>query len=468
MAQPKISKAAQKIRLAPPPPPARPPKHSWPALKSFELFSALFQDEVGKAFKKFLKWSQKETRRQDAGRRLRLYRRLWKALAEEQEFISGPMVGDALQDYWLEKFLEDPNPLHRKAELVPFHLIGSSLKEVYLEELKHFLTLLRADWEEFFRQKQDSESGPVIPSLSGLRPMEAPPLLSDRVQARLDLKEKLLHSSLKPSQLLSEIAAYFYENGFGLFGKFRAFRWNSRAQGLEGIAATDPIRLENLVGYDEQRKPLLENIQAFVQGKPANNVLLYGERGTGKSSTVKALLNAYQAKGLRLVEVFPADLRDFPAILAALRGRPEKFILFVDDLSFEENETHYKGLKALLEGSVETAPANVILIATSNRRHLVREYFSEREEGTRKDGEVRGQDTVEEKLSLADRFGLVVSFYTPDQETFLKMVEAWAKTEGLKTPLFELHLKALQWAGFNNGRSGRAARQFIKDLKGKA
>jgi predicted AAA+ superfamily ATPase len=468
MAQPKISKAARKIKLAPAPKlkPVLPvSKKSWPALKSFELFSGLFQDEAGTAFKKFFKWVQKENRQQDAARSLRLYRKLWKALAEREEFTRGPLVGTGLQDYWLERFLDDPNPLHRKAELVPFHQIGPALKDLYIEELEHFLVLLRTDWEGLFRQKRGSGKGAVIPSFSEMRPLDVLPASGNR--ARTEIKEKLLRSSLKPAQLVPEIAAYFFENGFGLFGRYRAFRWNSRTQVLEGISATDPIRLENLVGYDEQRKPLLENIQAFVLGKSANNVLLYGERGTGKSSTVKALLNAHQAKGLRLVEVLSADLKDFPAILSALRGRPEKFILFVDDLSFEENETQYKGLKALLEGSVETSPANVILIATSNRRHLVREYFSEREEGTRKDGEVHGQDTVEEKLSLADRFGLVISFYTPDQETFLRMVDSWAKVEGIKAPAPEIHLKALQWSRFNNGRSGRTARQFIKDLKGK-
>jgi hypothetical protein len=236
---------------------------------------------------------------------------------------------------------------------------------------------------------------------------------------------------------------------------------------LIGVEAVDPIRLENLVGYDEQRRPLLENIEAFVSGKPANNALLYGERGTGKSSTVKALLNAYQDRGLRLVEVMPEDLKEYHEVLKVLRGRPEKFLLFVDDLSFEENETGYKGLKAILEGTVEATPPNVIIIATSNRRHLVREFFDDRTGGLQKDGDIHGADTVEEKLSLSDRFGLVVSFYSPDQDTYLKMVDSWAKAEGIKMPPAELHARALQWEKANNVRSGRTARQFINDLKGK-
>lgn len=182
---------------------------------------------------------------------------------------------------------------------------------------------------------------------------------------------------------------------------------------------------------------------------------------------MKALLNAYQDKGLRLVEVHPSHLNEYQEILPFLRGRPEKFILFVDDLSFEENETSYKGLKALLEGAVEATPKNVILIATSNRRHLIREFFDDRKEGIQKGGEIHGADTVEEKLSLSDRFGLVISFYAPSQETYLKMVESWAKFEGIKMPPAELHARALQWEKSNNVRSGRTARQFINDLKGK-
>ena len=435
---------------------------AWPGLKAFELFGGLFEDAVGLAFRKALKGAAEWESRGN-----RFYRKLWNAVAEKQEMSRHPLTGDGLQDYWQEKFLDHPNVLHRKAELAPYDQIGAPLKKAYIEELGHFLKIVRTDWEKNFRDQKGKASGGALPSFSGFRPLESAKTLSASVKARQDLKEKLLNPSALASQLLPEIAAYFHEQGFGLFGRFRAFRWNSRKQSLDGVEALDPIRLENLVGYDEQRKPLLENIQAFLKGKPANNALLYGERGTGKSSTVKALLNAYHAQGLRLIEVLSAHLMDFPVILSHLRGRPEKFILFVDDLSFEENETSYKGLKAVLEGTLEASPQNVILIATSNRRHLIREFFGDRAGGVVEDGEIHGADTVEEKLSLADRFGLVISFYAPDQDTFLKMVDEWAKFEGIKMAEGELHLKAVQWTRFNNGRSGRAARQFVNDLKGK-
>jgi predicted AAA+ superfamily ATPase len=166
--------------------------------------------------------------------------------------------------------------------------------------------------------------------------------------------------------------------------------------------------------------------------------------------------------------VAAGELRQLHDIFPYLRGRREKFILFVDDLSFEENETSYKGVKALMEGTVEATPGNVILIATSNRRHLIREFFDDRAGGIQKEGEIHGADTVEEKLSLADRFGLVISFYTPDQETYFKMVDSWAKVEGIKMKPQELRARAVQWEKSNNVRSGRTARQFINDLKGKS
>jgi predicted AAA+ superfamily ATPase len=446
----------------------------FPSLKSFELLREIFEDEAGEAFKKFFKWYQKtepfdEAQGQkgaDSERGSRLYRRLWKALLESGELLKRPSVGNALQDHLLERFLDNPNIFHRKAERAPYHQIGLSLKNVYEEELDLFLVLLRADWESLLKKKVPK--GSSLPTLAGMKPVEVTRAPTHPVLTRLEMKEKILKESRKASDLLPEICAHFFENGFGLFGHYRAFRWDAKQKALEGVEFPDPIRLEDLVGYDEARAPLLDNIKAFAQGKPANNVLIYGERGTGKSSTVKALLNTYQKQGLRLVEVSSADLKDYPVILLPLRGRQEKFILFVDDLSFEENETQYKGLKALLEGTVEATPPNVILIATSNRRHLVREFFTEREEGVHLEAEVHGQDTVEEKLSLSDRFGLVISFYTPNQETYLKIVDQWAKTMGVRLPAEELHAQAIFWARQNNSPSGRTARQFINDLKGRA
>ena len=432
----------------------------------FQLLKAIFNDPVGRAWDQLGKWTASDSK--DSLGLVAHYQNLWHEVSKLQEFARHPLVGNALQDHFLERFLDDPNPFHRKAELLPFAQLTPSLVEIYSVEVKLFLQgVLHVQWENQAARVYPS-LGLSTPSLKDIRGLPSPPAPAPWLEERRKIKEKILHAN--SGEVIKAIADYFFRNGLGLFARHRAFRWETRpgmGGRLEGVEYFDPIRLENLVGYDEARKSLLDNIEGFVAGKGANNVLIYGERGTGKSSTVKALLNTYQGRGLRLVEVQASHLDEYHEILRAVRGRREKFILFVDDLSFEENETSYKGLKALLEGTVEATPSNVILIATSNRRHLVREFFSEREEGIRKDGEVHGQDTVEEKLSLSDRFGLVVSFYTPDQETYLRMVESWAKYEGIKIPSTELRSLALKWEKANNTRSGRTARQFINDLKGR-
>ena len=428
------------------------------------LLQGVFEDKTGWTFVKFLKWLNKGDSPQDG---LKRYGKLWRMLAESQARLNHPPVGNLLQNYFLERLVENDNTFHRQAEWVPFKNLSLSLRGVYSQELDHIQTILKTDWEAEFRKKIRLQSKTFVPSLQKNNAVAGKDFFG-LAKGRKGLKERLLNG--KDIALLDDIADYFYQTGWGTFGRYRAFRWEVSLSGearLEGIDNVDPIILKNLIGYDEARKALLENIEGFVAGKGGNNVLIYGERGTGKSSTVKALLNAYHAKGLRLIEVSASHLNEYHDILRHLKNRREKFILFVDDLSFEENETSYKGLKALLEGAIESTPSNVILIATSNRRHLIKEFFDDRAGAIQKEGEIHGADTIEEKLSLSDRFGLVISFLSPNQDIYLKIAENWAKVEGIKLPPEELRLKALQWARFNNGRSGRTARQFINDLKGK-
>jgi predicted AAA+ superfamily ATPase len=433
-------------------------------LEQLVLLSNVFEDEVGQSFHKFLKSMEKEESAQNC---LKRYGKLWKGLVDFQTHAPHSASGNLLQDYFLERLLENDNAFHRQAEQKPFENIGSSLKMAYGQELEMVQRALRMNWEGELQKKLGSKNTGAILSLDAHEHSKAGDGFG-MAKARKRFKEKLLNG--KGISFLNEIADHFYKNGWGLFGRYRAFRWEVARSGegrLEGIDNVDPIILKNLIGYDEARKALLESIEGFVAGKGGNNVLIYGERGTGKSSTVKALLNAYHDKGLRLVEVMASHLDEYHDILRHLKGRKEKFILFVDDLSFEENETSYKGLKALLEGAIEATPSNVILIATSNRRHLIREFFDDRAGSIQKEGEIHGADTIEEKLSLSDRFGLVISFLSPNQDVYLKIVENWAKVEGIHLPAEELRLKSLQWSRFNNGRSGRTARQFINDLKGK-
>lgn len=260
---------------------------------------------------------------------------------------------------------------------------------------------------------------------------------------------------------LMELALYYRRQGTGLFAEFRALRW--QGGDLVGIETPDPIRLDQLAAYDIPRQELIKNTRFLLAGHRALHVLLYGSRGSGKSSLVKALLNEYHHQGLRLVEVAKAHLQDLPAIADRLRQVPLKFIIFVDDLSFEEDDEAFKALKVVLEGSVTARPQNVVVYATSNRRHLVREFFAERPRPRDQD-EVQAWDTLQEKLSFSDRFGLTLTFEPADQKTYLEIVHHLARDAQLSLPEADLTHRALQWATRHNGRSGRTARQFIDFL----
>ncbi len=238
--------------------------------------------------------------------------------------------------------------------------------------------------------------------------------------------------------------------------------WRPRSGRLRSVRRLDPVRLEDLLGIDAQKRALVANTERFLAGLPANNALLWGSRGTGKSSLIKALLNDYGGRGLRVIEIDKDDLVDLPEIVDDLRDQPQRFVIFCDDLSFEEGETGYKHLKSVLEGSIELPPENILIYATSNRRHLIPERQSENAGVAIVDGELHYGDTVEEKLSLADRFGLWLSFYPPSLAQYLAIVDhLFADFGGDREAL---HLKARQFAQTRASRSGRAARQFYQSM----
>jgi predicted AAA+ superfamily ATPase len=252
-----------------------------------------------------------------------------------------------------------------------------------------------------------------------------------------------------------------------------AFRWR-RTAGLAARGWLDPVhhvhkmRLSDLQGIDAQIAKVEQNTRQFVAGKPANNVLLTGARGTGKSSVVKALLNKYSKDGLRLIEVDKADLVDLPAIVDAIDKRPERFMLFCDDLSFEEAEPGYKALKVALDGSISTASDNLLIYATSNRRHLMPEYMEENLATKYLGDEIHPGETVEEKISLSERFGLWVSFYPFDQDEYLAIAAHWMRQFGCGAREIEAaREEVLQWALLRGSRSGRIAFQFARDWAGR-
>lgn len=249
-----------------------------------------------------------------------------------------------------------------------------------------------------------------------------------------------------------------------------ACRWRKRNQQGQFQTVTHPHqirRLQDLQGIERQKQQLVRNTLQFLQKKPANNVLLWGARGTGKSSIVKALLNEYATRGLRLVEIDQHDLIDLPDIIDIFSQRPEHFIIFCDDLSYEQDDASYKTLKSVLDGSISAPPDNVLIYATSNRRHLLPEYLRENLEAHNLDGEIHPGEAVDEKISLAERFGLWLSFYPFKQEEYLAIVYYWLQQLGIhEYDTTEIRQAALQWALLRGSRSGRAACQFARDWAG--
>jgi uncharacterized protein len=393
---------------------------------------------------------------------------LFGLLAKEAELYPGELVGDAWQNHLLDRLITDENPFSLKAQRAVGQ-IGDSLwaqTRRELSTLRQLFDLSEGLLDSLWRSLGPDGAQPSPAGWGDFKPLgQGAALHGPAGQA---LKHRLAESS-EWAALAEELASFYWAQGSGLFGRYRAFRWTRRSQAghighLEGIAHPDPIRLEELIGYDRERALLIENTEQFLDGFSANNVLLYGERGTGKSSTIKALLNAYGERGLRLVEVPKQLLGDFPYILAPLRGRRERFVIFVDDLSFDEHETIYRELKAVLEGSLEARPENILVYATSNRRHMIVERFSDHE--APQDSEIHTMDAVQEKLSLSDRFGLRLFFLSPDQGLYLEIVRGLARQRGLEITAQELERRALRWAIWQNGRSGRTARQFIDYLSG--
>ena len=251
-----------------------------------------------------------------------------------------------------------------------------------------------------------------------------------------------------------------------------AYRYRKRSSGhgsLEPVKHIGHMALSDLKEIDDQKEKIQRNTEQFVNGKPANNVLLTGSRGTGKSSLIKACLNEYSARGLRLIEVDKADLTDLPDIVDVVSERPEKFIVFCDDLSFEEGEPGYKALKSILDGSIAATTSNVLIYATSNRRHLLPEYMTENLSYTHTDdGEVHPGEVIEEKISLSERFGLWVSFYPFTQDEYLAIVAQWLSSFDVDAPaIAAARAESLVWALERGSRSGRVAYQFARDYAGR-
>ncbi|WP_448561833.1 ATP-binding protein [Trichothermofontia sp.] len=388
-------------------------------------------------------------------------------IAYGQWFRALAATGHAWPAYLIQQVLQDDNPFSQQAQRRSLADLPPALVAAARQDLAHLQAIAQLDLVQLSQWVQVRANGinpPTVWSGSTSTPIS----VAGENPAVAELRSRFEGASAWPD-LLPQLVEHYQQQGIEVFARTSALRWQGGQ--LVGIAHPDRVSIHDLVGYDWQQQALLQNTEFLVRGYRALNVLLYGSRGSGKSSLVKSLLHAigpgaarpFEQRGLRLIEVDKADLQDLRAIATQLEGLPQKFILFVDDLSFEADESAYKALKGVLEGTLTARPPHVVVYATSNRRHLIREFLGDRPPPHEAD-EVHAWDTVQEKLSLSDRFGLTLTFPPADQETYLHIVQHLAKQAGLALAPSELAERALQWATRHNGRSGRTARQFVDYL----
>ena len=320
--------------------------------------------------------------------------------------------------------------------------LGDALAQAIRHDLRTLQALHEIDADALARAASESEPLPSWSALGG--------------DGQLDGIEAKLAGSDDWPELTDALWEYFAGASAGDVGRHQAFRWTNT--GIEPVVTPDPILLDDLVGYAEQKKPVIENTRVLASGRRANNLLLYGPRGTGKSSTVKAVINEFAGDGIRMIQVDRAHMADWPKIVDVIQGRPEKFIVFLDDLTFEMGEHDYGHLKGLLDGGLQARPTNMVIYATSNRRHLVDERFGDRDD---QGDPVHVGDLYQHKLSLADRFGIRVMFPPTDQAQYLEIVHVLLRRRGIATEIDEFAADAIRWSAAHNGLSPRTAQQYV-------
>ena len=295
--------------------------------------------------------------------------------------------------------------------------------------------------------------------------MQESRVYNTRICARICELAERFNRDHTPEEMKATLTEFYKEYGVGKFGLHKSFRIVHDEQGvhIEPILNIAHVKLSDLVGYELAKKKLTDNTEAFVYGKKANNCLLYGDAGTGKSSSIKGIANEYYDKGLRIIEVYKHQFQDLNDVISQIKNRNYKFIIYMDDLSFEDFEIEYKYLKAVIEGGLEKKPENVLIYATSNRRHLVREKFSDKED---REDDLHKGDTVAEKLSLVSRFGVTIYFGAPDKKQFQEIVKTLAERYGITMEEDKLLLEANKWELSHGGLSGRTAQQFMDYLLG--
>lgn len=341
--------------------------------------------------------------------------------------------------------------------------IEGSINEIALHDFEVFRYFFEFDLEDLGRKLGVD----CIPVLLHYERFEGNgKVFNSRIRDRICELSVKLEQTQSVSEFKDCVTEFYRDFGVGKLGLHKAFRVEHHENGAEIVPITNiaHVHLDDLVGYELAKKKLVENTEAFVEGRAANNCLLFGDAGTGKSSSIKAIINQYYDKGLRMIEIYKHQFGDLQSVIAQIKNRNYKFIIYMDDLSFEEFEVEYKYLKAVIEGGLEKKPDNVLIYATSNRRHLIRETFSDKEE-IRED--MHTSDTVQEKLSLYARFGVTIYFGAPNKKEFEQIVAALAQKNEINMTKEELFAEANKWELSHGGLSGRTAQQFINYLLGR-
>lgn len=341
---------------------------------------------------------------------------------------------------------------------------SGSVKEFAKSDLEVFRQLLDYDFRSL-EQALGINCFSVIENYQAVEKKEQ--IYNKSVSEKVQELSREIEKASDGTDMYRIVTAFYKRYGVGMFGLNKAFRVspNLEVTGelLESITTTGDMKLDDLIGYESQKKRLQENTEAFVNGRKANNVLLYGDAGTGKSTSIKAILNQYYDQGLRMIEVYKHEFKYLQRIIAQIKNRNYKFIIYMDDLSFEEFEIEYKYLKAVIEGGLEVKPDNVLIYATSNRRHLIRETWQDRPDNISDD--MHQNDTVQEKLSLSARFGLSIGYFRPSHQEYVKIIQELAhRHPEIKMTDEELRAGAVQWEMSHSGISGRAAQQYINSL----
>jgi predicted AAA+ superfamily ATPase len=431
------------------------------AVHALTLLHHVLEDTAGQAVLALLR--ELTDPEPDASRIATSYSRAFEKLAVAADSEAVPHIADAWQAYLIARIIDDSNVWSTQVERYGLQGCSTSMLAQARRDLRVLQCLFNLLANQIWQLTQDL----VTTSLPMLRDAWVPwydlaPVREDDEHVGRHTLSRYIAESKDWGEVVEMLAAHWSRHGTGPLARYAVLRWHGSDGGLQGVSHPDPIQLHQLIGYEREQARLRANTERFLAGLPAHHVLLYGPPGTGKSSTIKALVNAYAEQGLRLVEVRKEYVNDLLAIVNQLRGRAPHYVLFVDDLSFEEHETAYKVLKVLLEGTAEARPENVLIYATSNRLNLIRESFSDRGKPTE---DVHWRDTMDEKHSLAHRFGLRITFMTPDQAHYLNIVEGLARQRHIDLPKEELYERALHWERQHAGRSGRVARQFIDELE---